>query len=401
MEAFNPMTIKQTIRNVARRLSNMRFIGKPVRIMAAVVRSPYYQQRQHVFETQQLPGMLHALSDVNGRQQIMQQGIGDALPVALRALRREQVELDGSVKAEIEALQEAHAVALRALRREQVEFNGVVKGEIETMRALQAQLLEKHEILLGENERLKGGHERLEGELALVVQAAQAASETAVGLSGIRESVEYLLGRVEFVRSELMFEMRYGARSHEISPGAKVEARVINRAKVDEARKRSSLRINMGCGHVALDGYVNVDQRDIPGVDVVADLGSLPFAAGEVDEIFSAHVIEHFPQEQLVRQLFPYWRGLIKPGGRFAAVVPDAQGTIEAYNKGEYSFDQLRAVFLGGQDYDGDFHYALFTPNSLAKLLEEAGFEDVIVLSSNRENAGCKEFEISAKRPNS
>ncbi len=375
------MSIRQNIKSIARRLSNVRFIGRPVRIMGAITRLPYYHERQHYFETQQLPGLLHALSDVNGRQQIMQQGMVESIPVALRALRRDQVDLRTSVQAEIGGL----------LRRID-ELRASHQAELDGLRA-------GHQSELAD---LRAGHQsELAGLRDEFAPVSRVTSESAASVRSMLESVQYLLGRVEFVRRELMFEMRYGAKGTgaETKDSGAIEPKVVNQSKLDQARA-SSLRINMGCGHVPLDGYMNIDRRGLPGVDVVAELDNMPFKQGEVDEIFSAHVIEHFPQEQLMRQLFPYWLGLLKPGGKFAAVVPDAQGMIEAYGKGEFSFEQFRHVTFGAQDYDGDFHFAMFTPESLTKLLLEVGFEDVVVHVANRENGDCREFEISARRPN-
>lgn len=381
------MTIRQKIKNLARRLSGVRYIGRPVRIMAAIARLPYYHERQHYFETQQLPGLLHALSDVNGRQQLLQKDIVGSIPVTLRALRREQVDLRASIMSEIEGV-----------RLREGELRDVQSSlHIELSEARSDLRSELSETQSGLRSELQSIQDSLRSELARV---AEGASENATSLGNMRESVQYLLGRVEYVRRELMFEMRYGAKSHELAKGDEgVDPQILSQEKLEQARQ-SVLRVNMGCGHVLLDGYLNIDRRALPGVDVVAELDNMPFQQGEIDEIFSAHVIEHFPQEQLIRQLLPYWSGLLKPGGKFAAVVPDAQGMIDAYHNGEYSFDQFRTVMLGGQDYDGDFHFAMFTPQSLTNLLIEAGFEDVVVHAANRENAGCKEFEISATRPN-
>jgi predicted SAM-dependent methyltransferase len=167
---------------------------------------------------------------------------------------------------------------------------------------------------------------------------------------------------------------------------------------VDAARK-FGIRLNLGCGHVALEGYINVDRRALPGVDIVAEVDDLPFTAGQVAEIFSAHLIEHFPQEQLRRTLLRYWRDLLRPGGIFRVVAPDAEGMMQAYYRGEYPFERLREVTFGGQDYNGDFHYNMLNTKSLTELLLAAGFVDVNVIAENRENGGCKEFEIAARRP--
>jgi len=326
------MTIRTKIKNIARRFANVPFVGRFIRIGVGVVRFPDYHSRQ-------LPGMLHAIGDLNSRIQVLQKSTTEGLPLALQVMRREHFEL---------------------------------RDSIATLDNLPSQF-----------ESVK-----------------QQAADNSASLQSMTGTVQYLLERMEFVRRELMFEMRYGggAQKSPVQTEA-VEPTVVATAKLEQARAASALRLNLGCGHVPLEGYLNVDRRQLPGVDVVSDLDNLPFGQGELDEIFSAHVLEHFPQEQLARQLLPYWLGLLKPGGRFAAVVPDAQGMIEAYMKGEYGFAQFRTVMLGGQDYDGDFHFAMFTPQSLSDLLKDAGFDDVAILASNRENGGCKEFEISARRP--
>jgi hypothetical protein len=165
------------------------------------------------------------------------------------------------------------------------------------------------------------------------------------------------------------------------------------------AARKTGLRLNLGCGHIPLEDYVNVDRRKLPGVDIVAEIDALPVAESEAAEIFSAHTLEHFPEEQLRRSLLPYLVSRLRPGGVFRAVVPDAETMIREHVKGDYPWSALREVTFGGQDYDGDFHYTMFTPASLGALLEEAGLKDVNVIEKGRRNGACYEFEIEARNP--
>lgn len=207
--------------------------------------------------------------------------------------------------------------------------------------------------------------------------------------------------RIEFVRSELLYEMRYGA-NRGVRKSTADEAhttRIVNIEKLERARI-SGIKLNLGSGHVSLPDYINVDMRDIPGVDVVAAVDALPFEKGEVSEIFSAHVLEHFPKEELTRKLLPYWFSLLKAGGTFKAVVPDAKAMIRNAADGAYPFEHFREVFFGAQDYDGDFHYNMFTAESLTSTLEAAGFINVRVLAESRKNDIAFELEITATVPN-
>jgi len=195
--------------------------------------------------------------------------------------------------------------------------------------------------------------------------------------------------RVEFVRREIMYESKYGITNRSATEQS---ARILAPEKVDKARA-TGVRLNLGCGHIPLDGYINVDQRELPGVDIVADVGNLPFEERSLSEIFSAHVLEHLPQERL-RRLLPYWRSLLGPKGTFCAVVPDGEAMLAGVAGGSYSFEHFREVLFGAQEYEGDFHFNLFTPDSLTNLLVEAGFRKISVPIKGRPNGDCFEFEI-------
>ena len=68
---------------------------------------------------------------------------------------------------------------------------------------------------------------------------------------------------------------------------------------------------------------------------------------------------------------------------------------IMKYSEGDYPYNNLREVIYGSQDYDGDFHFNMFTPESLEHLLVEVGFRDIKIPVRGRKNGECYEFEIS------
>lgn len=205
--------------------------------------------------------------------------------------------------------------------------------------------------------------------------------------------------RGEFIRKEALFELRYGGQTRGLAAEFRraVAPRVVAPEKL--AAAGDDIRLNLGCGHLPLEGYVNVDGRDLDGVDVVADVGDLPFEPGTVASVHSAHLLEHFPVEELRRTLLPYWYTMLRPGGTFSAVVPDAETMINEYAAGRYSFDDLRLVTFGDQEYEGDFHFNMFSQESIREILEEAGFVGVTVLESGRRNGACYEMEVEARRP--
>jgi hypothetical protein len=217
----------------------------------------------------------------------------------------------------------------------------------------------------------------------------------------VDDTIHFLLDRVEFVRRELMFELRYGVREGAPSHNSqrKVEPRILSPEKVEAARASGALRLNIGCGHIPEAGYINVDMRELPNVDVLAEANALPFEPGSVDEIYSAHLVEHFPQQELQRRLLPHWRNLLKRGGCIRAITPDGEAMLAGVTQGSYSFEDFREVLFGGQDYEGDFHYNLFTPDSFRRTVEEAGFTDIEIPVRGRPNGQCFEFELTARLP--
>lgn len=381
--------MKSQLRKIARAAAGWPVVGRFVRIGVAVIRLPETRDAHGRFEaevlqrlvgprgaepagatfaTEQLPSLLQSLSDLNQRMIAAdndQLNLVNSVPLALRKLTRDLVEVRDQCSQVLPTVEQRLNTDAADIDRRLKELGGVLAD-------MQAGLL------------AEGVEQRI---VTLNRQVA-----------GLADSIAYLLGRVEFVRREVMFEMRYGA-SAPSGEGEQLQAKteILDPQKVEAARA-GGLKLNLGCGHIPLDGYLNVDRRALPGVDIVAEVDNLPFGKGELSEICSAHLLEHFPEEQMRRELLPYWVSLLRPDGTFRAIVPDGKGMTQAFASSEYSFETLRRVTFGGQDYDGDFHFNMFSPESLTQILNEAGLSQVEIVAENRENGGCKEFEVIARR---
>lgn len=60
----------------------------------------------------------------------------------------------------------------------------------------------------------------------------------------------------------------------------------------------SAQRLHLGCGTDVREGWINLDARRLPGVDIVADLDRcrdtpLPLPGDSIDEFLASHVLEH------------------------------------------------------------------------------------------------------------
>jgi hypothetical protein len=212
---------------------------------------------------------------------------------------------------------------------------------------------------------------------------------------------DLILNRVEFNRTEAMLEIRRLLRADLGGPAARapIEVRVVDEAKVAAQRATGLIRLNLGCGHIPEEGYINVDMRALPGVDIVAPVDQLPFENGVVSEIYGAHLAEHFPEHVFLNQILPYWKDKLKSGGTLRLVLPNAEAMVRAYVAGETDFATLALIVMGGQEYEGDFHFAFYNPERLTGLLEKAGFRQIELITPARRNGLCLEMELRAQRP--
>jgi predicted SAM-dependent methyltransferase len=148
--------------------------------------------------------------------------------------------------------------------------------------------------------------------------------------------------------------------------------------------KRRLVYLDLGSGFKkGVGNWVTVDQS---GADINWDLRrKIPLKDGSIDKIYSSHLLEHIPYEQLIVFLGEC-RRILREGGEFLVCVPNARYYIEAYMAGEMfspksnwylpamvdtesCIDQLNYIaYMGGE------HKYLFDEENLLKTLLKSGF---------------------------
>lgn len=90
------------------------------------------------------------------------------------------------------------------------------------------------------------------------------------------------------------------------------------------------IKLDLGGGYQpGRNGWINVDVSN--EADLFWDLRyGIPFPAGRVDKIYSSHLFEHLTYQQGQVLLDEVLR-VLRPGGSFSIVVPNARMYIEAY----------------------------------------------------------------------
>jgi predicted SAM-dependent methyltransferase len=152
---------------------------------------------------------------------------------------------------------------------------------------------------------------------------------------------------------------------------------------IREAR-RTDLKINLGCGPLPAEGWLNVDGDSIHA-DLVQILGRpLELPDGCAAVVFCEHVLEHVEYPGAARAILRDVQRVLRPGGVFRVIVPDAERAIRAYAAGDTTLlhqlapseptpiEVVNKIFRENGFHRFAWDYAL-----LAKELEAAGFSRV------------------------
>lgn len=82
------------------------------------------------------------------------------------------------------------------------------------------------------------------------------------------------------------------------------------------------MRVDLGCGGHKPEGWMGIDRRPGPGVDVVHDLrDGIPLSYGEADQLRARDFFEHMPDPIFIFN--ECWR-VLKAGGELFLEVPRA-----------------------------------------------------------------------------
>lgn len=137
-------------------------------------------------------------------------------------------------------------------------------------------------------------------------------------------------------------------------------------------------------------GWITVD---VCGSDILHDLrNGIPYATGSVDRIYSSHMLEHIPYQDLLIFLRECYR-VLKKGGQLSVCVPNAGYYIRAYSEGLY-FRQANkgygpAIVDTGSlldqvnyiAYMNQLHNYMFDEENLVNTLKKVPFSSVALRS--------------------
>ncbi len=101
-------------------------------------------------------------------------------------------------------------------------------------------------------------------------------------------------------------------------------------------------KLNIGCGRRTLPGYVNADiNGNLPNIDMVCELYSIPAEENLFEEVFASHCIEHVPI-RLAQTALKEWYRVLQPGGLLIVDTPNIERNASMYLNGTWMNEFLR-----------------------------------------------------------
>lgn len=143
-----------------------------------------------------------------------------------------------------------------------------------------------------------------------------------------------------------------------------MKAVVYVEGRKDKRRLRigyAKLRLHIGCGRQRFpqsQGWVNIDISPKVRPDKVASVERLPFRTGSVDEVYTAHTIEH--AKNFVKAMKEIHR-VLKKGAKATVIVPHASvvTAFKPWHITYFTFDAFTPFKKGNyEDWYLDFHFS-------------------------------------------
>lgn len=143
------------------------------------------------------------------------------------------------------------------------------------------------------------------------------------------------------------------------------------------AKSPEGIKVHIGSGAINVQGWINIDARAFAHTHIVAtDFDLAMFTDGAISHIYLCHVLEHFPYSEVDSILRNFFRKLA-PDGKVYISVPDFSRLVDVFQENKGDLNIIKSALMGGQDYAYNFHKAMFTEQTLTKVLEATGFAEI------------------------
>lgn len=137
------------------------------------------------------------------------------------------------------------------------------------------------------------------------------------------------------------------------------------------------IKLHIGSGPQILEGWINIDNVEYPGVDRVLDVtAGLPFE--DASFIFAEHFIEHLAYSD-AHALLRECRRALRDDGVLRLSTPNLDWVWTThYRLGLTEPEEVQACFMLNRAFRGWGHQFLYNERTLRATLLDAGFANVI-----------------------
>ena len=160
---------------------------------------------------------------------------------------------------------------------------------------------------------------------------------------------------------------------------------------INRAGLRRKEYLDVGCAGNLHEGFIHLDHRWQPGIDICRDITrGIPLANHAVKGIFTEHCLEHLPLHAADFVLAEFKR-VLKPGGVLRIIVPDGEMYLTRYSEIIRGVSGQALPYAAQDVYDGLYspimsvnrifrehgHLFIYDFITMRKLLEKHGFIDI------------------------
>jgi len=101
----------------------------------------------------------------------------------------------------------------------------------------------------------------------------------------------------------------------------------VRRVRLTPEQLRDGIKLNLGCGHVKMEGFINLDRADV-GQEILWDLEEgIPLPDDSVVEVYAKQTLEHI--RDIILVMNEIWR-VCKNGAMVYITVPHSE-TLQAW----------------------------------------------------------------------
>jgi predicted SAM-dependent methyltransferase len=157
-------------------------------------------------------------------------------------------------------------------------------------------------------------------------------------------------------------------------------------------KKNNPVRLHLGCGEQRLPGYINIDfspashtAQKNSGADCFADITTLSFSLGSIDEVRLHHVFEHFDRIMALALLCT-WHRWLKQGGSLILETPDMHKCAQLLANPTLSYKDKEVVarhLFGSHEASWALHKDGWYKEKFETVLQLLGFQIVQSVNLN------------------